>query len=648
MKIRSFSKTTPVFLIALCVLLMTPGCDAVRNYQKADRSGNKEIQDYRDVLAPRLPDPDSKSGAGRESADIPALQPYIAGAASSANSAPAKPMPVVSVSVNQSVPLRDVLFELAQQAGYDIELDPNITGSIIFTARDRPFDEVVQRIAESAGLRYKFEDNVLHVEVDTPYNKTYKIDYLSYVRKNKGGVNNKVGVVAGEGTDTGSDFQTATESEADFWGELEVNLKQIIGTNQGSILRTKADPKITATAQNPAQNPQSGQNPGQAANVQAVAATDANGNPVATPSAAAPQVVLNVQSLPTDQNAAGQEPAPAAADPSIPSFAINKQAGIISVYANDKGQREVADYLKLLRKSVTAQVLIEAKILEVALNDEYSTGIDWRVLKNASGEFSLNFLSDTASATLNTLGSSTLPLPSGTTIATNRNFVVGYAGDDVQALIQAISGFGTVHALASPRLTVLNNQSAVLNVANNRVFFDVDVDVTTQDQVTRTDVTSEARNVPEGVLINVQPSIDVDRGTISMAVRPTVTRIIGTKPDPAIQYITASNGVTGVQSLVPELNVQEIDSVIQSRSGQAIVMGGLLQDRATSTRSGIPVLNETPLIGGLFRNQRDLTQKTELVIFLKATILTAPDDSINDTDKDLYRGYSGDRRPLKL
>ena len=108
------------------------------------------------------------------------------------------------------------------------------------------------------------------------------------------------------------------------------------------------------------------------------------------------------------------------------------------------------------------------------------------------------------------------------------------------------SSFGTTRALASPRLTVLNNQAAILNVANNRVFFEVEIDVTTDEGVTQTDIDSDIRNVPEGVLVNVQPSIDLDNQTISMALRPTITRVIREVNDPAVQFVAAQAGVTGL------------------------------------------------------------------------------------------------------
>jgi len=202
-----------------------------------------------------------------------------------------------------------------------------------------------------------------------------------------------------------------------------------------------------------------------------------------------------------------------------------------------------------------------------------------------------------------------------------------------------MSGFGNVRALASPRLTVLNNQSAVLNVATNRVFFEIETETeTTEVGITR-NVEAEIRNVPEGILVNVQPSINLDTQTVSMAVRPTITRIVNTVQDPSVD--------PDISAPVPELNVQEIDSVIQVKSGQPVVMGGLLQDRVIGSREAVPVLGEIPMVGNLFRNQSDSIVKTELVILLKATIMQG-NNNIDDTDRDLYRAFAQDRRPFKL
>ncbi len=613
--------------LSILCLLFTPfvlsSCDLAENYLKADRENNAQFQDYRDGLATRLPDTeDDKVSSGT----IPDFQPYVAQAG-----ARMKAMPLVSISINQTVPIRDALYELAQQADYDIELDPRIRGSVIFTARNRPFDEVIERIADIAGLRYNFNDDVLRVELDTPYGHVYKIDYLSYIRNSSSKVSNNISVVSGDGADSGSNFEANSESEINFWGELETNLDQIVRGDQTGALKTTRDPRIVATEQNP--------------DVQAVS-PNSDGEVTVQP----PQATLTVESLPVD-DATDTSGSSSDDDEDMGTFTINKQAGLINVYATEKAHKEVAAYMKLLKKAVTSQVLIEAKILEVTLNDEFVTGIDWGGINLLSGELSLDFLdSGTARNTASLVGATAGGL-TGTSVATNTSFVLGYSGNDVQTLIEAVSGFGTVKALASPRLTVLNNQSAVLNVATNRVFFEIDIDVTTDGGgATQTDIDSEIRNVPEGVLVNVQPSINLDDRTVSMSVRPTITQVARSINDPAVAFIVGTCGAAcaGITSPIPELNVQEIDSVIKVRSGQPIVMGGLLQDRITTSESGVPLLSETPVVGGLFKDHDDLVQKTELVIFLKATILDAPGESVHRTDKDLYRQFSSDRRPLKF
>lgn len=618
----------PLLLPAILVLC-SPGlsaCDITQNALKADREGNMEIQDYRDALASRIPDSEEeKAGQGKD-AGAPELQPYV-----SAEFEDIAPMPLVSISVNQTVPLRDVLFELAKQADMDLELDPRITGSIIFTARQRPLDEVVSRIADMAGLRYTFDDDVFRVELDTPYNKNYKVDYLNYIRKSKGGISNDLSVVSGEGADTGSSFEATTESEQDFWKELDTNIKQILAGQDQNIMRTGSDPVITAMEQNPDVRPLSPQ-------------TSTKGNVTVQP----PQATLQVGSLPIEGNSSGVGQGSAInSSTSGATYSINKNAGIISVYAADRVQKQVRKYLDLVHKSTTAQVLIEAKILEVSLSDAYATGIDWRAMQPKGDISTLNFFSGTGSAaTLSGLGINSSD--------NNSSIALGYASDDLEAFITALSNFGTVKALASPRVTVINNQPAVLNVASNQVFFKLEFETEEDDDPTTPDkvkITSDAKSVPEGVIVNVLPSINVDDQTISLALRPTITRVLPDSPqDPGV-LIVASNldiPLTGISAEVPELSVQEIDTIVNMRSGQSIVMGGLLQDRTTADEDGIPILSEIPYAGNLFRQNSSSISKTEIVIFLKATILENPSDSIHDTDRDLYRKFSSDRRPFKL
>ena len=102
------------------------------------------------------------------------------------------PSPLVTVSVNQTVSLRDLMFELAHQADVDIELDPQIRGSIIFTAREKPFDRVIERICDMSGLRYSYENEVLRVELDRPFVRNYVVDYIGSTRKATGSISTEI------------------------------------------------------------------------------------------------------------------------------------------------------------------------------------------------------------------------------------------------------------------------------------------------------------------------------------------------------------------------------------------------------------------------------------------------------------------------
>jgi general secretion pathway protein D len=607
--------------VFLTVLVTLTGCELTKNQLKIDRATDMEFQDYRDALAPRSPD---VSQAEQEESGVPPLASYVSPVPENL-----KPMPLVSISVNQTVPVRDVLFELAAQTEYDIELDPRIKGSIIFTARNKPFDVVVGRIAEIAGLRYNFKDDVLRVELDTPYHKTYKIDYVNLIRSSEGEIRNDVAVVSGEGADTGSKFSAENKSEANFWGELETSLAQILGTDAANrVMRTERDPAIKAVEQRAPVEP-------------TMPAGDAGGETDSEQEqqAAPPDAVLKVESLPIDDDGPGNRNNRRTGgrdNEGKAGFSLNKQAGLVNVYATEQQHKEVTAFLDDLRNSVGAQVLIEAKVLEVNLTDEFATGIDWNS-SLLSGELTggLDVVSNT--------GIRPILEPA---VNPSANFFLGYAGNDISASVQAMSRFGTIRALASPRLTVLNNQSAVLSVANNQVYFDIDIDVTTEDGVTSTEIDSDIKNVPEGVLINVMPSINTEKKQISMAIRPTITRIVEFISDPAVAFVVAQNNLGDIESQIPVVNVQEMDSIIKLNSGQAVVMGGLMQDRYQSEQNAVPVLGEVPLLGGLFRSQDDSISKTELVIFLKATIVE--DNSIHPTDKDVYRTFSQDRRPFRF
>lgn len=622
-----------VLLIALSVIAVA-GCSKEemqqiqRDADKAvvhDRDINYSKDDYRNAMMPRPTDPSELSqGAGT---NVPDLAPVIAD-----DKTAILPQPLVSITVNQDVSIRDIFYELAKQAEVDLELDPTITGSVIFTAYNRPFDQVVERISDMAGLRYTYKAGVLRVERDTPYLKTYTLDYLSMKRDFTSKISSNTSASAGAqaiggqaaGGDNGSTSTITSTSQSDFWNELATNLTQIIGTTNRQVNLTDQSAPLTTPTAIPAVS---------ADQLAAVGGT-APAAAVTPPTPAAPPVagLANPTGTQSSADAAAGQSGAQGTNVTLanPYFSFNKQAGLLNVFATDKQHREVAGYLSKLRRTTMAQVLVEAKVFEVELNDEYATGIDWSAISGGEDvsfgssfsrpEFALNPIDPLTGAT----------------------FV--YNSGDFNFAIDLISRFGTVRTLSSPRLTVMNNQTAVLNVSENRVFFELTVNNTIGNANTaaRVDVQSEIKTVPEGVIIAVHPTIDTDTNQILMNLRPSITRIVGQVNDPAASAIAGAP-----DNFIPELSVRELDSVVRMNSGETIVMGGLMQDRASSERQAVPVLGDVPVFGNLFRNKRDGIKKTEMVIFIRARVLdnARPDD----TDKDLYKKFgTTDRRPFAM
>lgn len=594
-----FGRLGGFFVVMVLLTLSLVSCEATKNQLKIDRAADMDAQQYRDLLAP-VPPPPSQAAAA------PEFQPVVA--------TPEElrlPSPLVTVAVNQTVGLRDLLYQLAQQADVDLEMDPQIHGTLIFTAKDRPFDEVIQRISDMAGLRYKYQNNVLRVEIDRPYIKEYNVSFLSVERKG----DTKISV-----TSSSSSGNVDNKMETDTWKDLHDGIEQVLAASDTYIsLATLADPISTPVNPNPPPAPTADPN-------QPPPPPPTPGSPQVSPMPAAAAPQLNIQTPP--------------AEPLVPNppatFSISKETGTVSVFASDRQQKLVKKFLDEFRKRVNTQVLIEAKVLEVDLDDEFATGIDWKA-------FSLTGLVTAAPD---------FPLPALPTPATGTFALTLNPRTNFQTAIHAIGRFGTVRALSSPRVTVMNNQPAVVNVARDNVYFNFTATVTpattTGQQATAT-INGTQKNAPEGVILTVVPMANPDTGEISMVVRPTVSKVVGHVTDPTISLTLALNGFnlpSGTSlpdNQIPELSVQEIDSILHMQSGQMMALGGLMKDQNITQEDGVPLLKDVPMVGYLFKNHSDVMGKSELVLLLKATIVSG--SNVDDYDRKVYQVMGLDRHP---
>lgn len=311
-------------------------------------------------------------------------------------------------------------------------------------------------------------------------------------------------------------------------------------------------------------------------------------------------------------------------------FTVHKQAGLIMVRGTAHQQEKVNAFLIKLKEASSTQVLIEAKIIEVALDNEYKTGINWSELGQA-----IHLTAHLGSLARNY--SFKKPPP-----ALSDQFTFAVEHEHFSAVLNLVKKFGTVRTLSNPRLTVMNNQPAMLKVATNEVFFHLEFERYLQGdgKPDIENISSNALTIPIGLVMLVQPSVDLKTGEITMTLRPTLSRIEKQVEDPAV----AIKSRQSVRSTVPVVQVRELDSVLKMKSGQVLVMGGLMEDRASNTSASVPIADSIPLFGELARGKDDERKMTELVIFLTAHIVEDP--FIEEADERIYKFYTEDPRPL--
>lgn len=609
--------TSRLSYLSLCMvgaLALLSSCAQYENYQNFDREAGVDQQTVRDVFAAReAPAPNAGKGAGA----IPEFSDYT-----STKIDDVKPMPIVSVSVNETIPLRDVLYELARQANYDVELDSNIDGAVIFSATNRPLDEVLTSLCEMAGLRYAIKNNTVRIEIDRPFTRIYKIGYLNMTRQVSSSISSSAGgtgSASGATATTASSFSITGTTGTDFWTDFEANLKDILEKGKKDVRLTSAVSRVVALPTRKASSRDEEDD-----SLDATADTENS-----IPESATAEPAQETPSAPVASAAADA----AAEDDADAQYSLNKIAGLVSVYANERVHKKIKSYIDLVNKQVGGQVLIEAKLLEVALTDEFATGIEWSNINLANMPWDKKGLFNGIDAEM------AFPQPAFDPVLGAGNvFSLSLNTSRIDGLVEAINRFGKVQALASPRLTVLNNQSAVLNVVRNQTYFEIKEEEEEDDNGnTTTTRTATPKTAPDGVMVNVTPSINFDTGEITLTLRPTVSKIDDTTEDP-----------TEPDNLVPNVSVQEFDSVLKMRSGEVAILGGLLRDKTSNTTTGAPILGELPIMGALFRNKGDKIEKTELIVLIRATVLETASDGVHQTDKDMFKTFSNDRRPFPM
>ncbi len=529
-----------------------------------------------------------------------------------------KPTPKVetySVTVYK-VPVQSLLFALARDAKLNVDIHPDIEGEVTLNALDQTLPQLLTRIAKQVDMRYELDGPNLIVLPDTAFLRNYKIDYVNISRNTTGKVSiaTQIGTTGG-GTGGGEGNNNSTTSVSNisnnhFWEVLEKNIKDILKETDKLVIKSRSE----------STNDRQSQKDDQAGNKSGTAPTAGSAGNPSQQGGATQQTSSNQQVSETERAA---------------SVIVNAETGLVAIRATSRQHDKIQEFLDLIMSSAKRQVLIEATIVEVQLNDQYQQGINWSRVSNSR--------SSGPSLTQGQIGTNSLPsnvVPGTTPGMFLLNYLKPMSGiGDITATIQLLESFGKVKVLSSPKISVLNNQTALLKVVDNRVYFTINATITpaTATAAEIRTYSSSLNTVPVGFVMSVTPQI-ADSDEVTLNVRPSISRIIGYVQDPNPVLAAAS-----VVSNVPVIQSREMESILKVSSGQIAVMGGLMQDTVDNLKDAVPGLNKIPLVGDAFAYRNETSTKTELVIFMRPVVVK--DASISGDYKN-FRYLLPDETPL--
>lgn len=281
---------------------------------------------------------------------------------------------------------------------------------------------------------------------------------------------------------------------------------------------------------------------------------------------------------------------------------LSPQAGLVTVRGYPQDVATVKRFLERSQENLQRQVILEARIIEVTLSDGYQQGIEWQKLLTYSGNTDFNFTTTPAQVS-NTVSSALGGVAS-----------LSFANADFSGVVSLLSTQGDVNVLSSPRTTAINNQKAVIKVGADE-YFVTDVSSTTSNVGDSVVANPEVELTPffSGIALDVTPQID-EQDNVLLHVHPSVIDVVEQQ-----KTIELQNGA--FQLPLAKSAIRETDTIISANSGDVVVIGGLMSSRTTDDVSKVPVLGSIPLLGQLFTNRKEQTQKTELIILIKPTVV---------------------------
>lgn len=448
--------------------------------------------------------------------------------------------------------IRDVLLLLSKDSGVNIIADADVTGKVSVDFTGLELESALYAITRPLGYTFRMDKGFIRVSKPILGTRSFTLNYI-----------------------TGRRSSTSTMSAAITGGGTTAQGTQATTTGAG-----------TTTAQGTG----------------ATTAGAGQGNVNVTTSGTSDfwnEVRKGVEVIIFGDTAGGDrgEGGFSRGDKSGKKLIINEMAGIIYVTDYSDNMEKVADFLKDVEKAVRRQVMIQAHIVEVSLDDSFKFGIRWDLFTGSgTGE----------TGELLRFSQGLVPTPE------TGVFQIEVTNKKVTALLDAMKEQGQVNVLSSPKISTMNNQRAVIKLTTKEVSWITNI-ILAAEGTTLTYTTPQIDEV--GIFLDVTPQID-ESGIITMQIHPSISKVVGTSYSPPI-----GKGEEG-RSSRPVIDVREVDTMVKVNNGQTIVIAGLISDKITETITKVPFLGDLPLLGNLFKRTVQEKRKSELVLLMTPYVLS--------------------------
>jgi general secretion pathway protein D len=525
-----------------------------------------------------------------------------------------------SVVVSE-VPVKTLLFALARDNRLNVDIAPSVAGQITLNATDQTLPQLFERIAQQADLRYEMSGNTVRLQRDTPYLAHYAVDYVNLKRQSSS--QTSVSSQLSGSTAGSSNASISNAADNQFWDTLINNACLIVGAanlefKQRDDVAQKQDRERDRDERLRIAMELTRAAPASVSGTGAVTTRSTNNetSDVLKQVLGAKDAVDKVECSGSSASSGSTGSSSSSnSGSSANNIVVNRETGQLSVYTTSRGHDQFRQFLDRISASARRQVLIEATIVEVTLSNASQQGVNWQKVVQGGLLRGLTF---------QMLPSGTGSF-SGSQDASLLRMSYTSGSGDWSGILSLLESFGQARVLSSPKVSVLNNQTAALKVVDNYVYVTITFTSGTRTlsaagqlvQTSPDSYTSNIHSVPVGFVMTVTPQV-AESGEVTLNVRPTITRVVREIIDPNPALLGATPPIV---NRLPVVQSRELESVLRVQSGEIAVLGGLMQDASNDGEDAVPGVSRIPLLGEAFKQKQQTRSKTELVVFLRPVVV---------------------------